>query len=105
MLYVMFLVNGTVFNPVMYFLGCILPDGDHRRAPISLLFPFWRMGFKHRGFTHTLYFPVIALVVGWLSWNWWAGVSLFLGVMIHLVMDAATPSGVRWFGLKKATRR
>lgn len=89
----------------MYFLGCILPDGDHRRAPISLLFPFWRLGFKHRGFTHTLYFVVICLFAGTLIWNFWAGLSLFVGVMTHLVMDACTPSGVRWFGGKKATRR
>lgn len=47
----------------------------------------------------------MCLGAGWVVWNWWAGVSLFVGVMIHLVMDAATPSGVRWLGRKRATRR
>lgn len=105
MFYLMFLNNHTIFNPIFYFLGCILMDGDHRNAPISMLFPFWRLGFRHRGFTHSLQFVVICMIIVYFIFSWWSAVSLFVGLMTHLILDAATPSGIRWIWKKrKATR-
>lgn len=95
--------------------GALLPDFDHAGSRISNRYPLlgWigRL-FKHRGFSHTLFFWILlsaGLYAGYLlgvGKAWWPGNSLIYpgiavfvgGGLSHILLDCLTPSGVPWFG-------
>lgn len=69
------------------------------------LLPLWLL-FNHRGFTHTWFglllfsLPIIELV----SLKW--AILFAAGYLLHLMMDATTPMGIKWFtGHKKRAYR
>lgn len=88
-------VDDVFLNPIPFLIGSLFPDADHRRAPIGSIIPLWIV-FNHRGFTHTLMGVVVfSLPIGvFYSWKWCA---LFAcGYLLHLMMDAGTPMGIKW---------
>lgn len=95
--------------------GALLPDFDHAGSRISNRSPalglIGRL-FKHRGFSHTLFFWML-LSIGLYAGYWWGvgkswwpehplanpGIVVFvLGGLSHLFLDSLTPTGVPWFG-------
>lgn len=70
--------------------------GKHRREykPFYLLSAAINALFGHRGFWHSIYCALIfGGIFGW--WQGWAfGLTVAGGYLIHLLLDAATPSGV-----------
>lgn len=97
MMWIFFAAGGTVLNPITLLLGSILPDSDHRHAPMGRIIPLWLI-FRHRGATHTIQAWAIVSALVWYLWGWRAGAGMFIGYGSHLVLDACTPSGVKWFG-------
>jgi len=90
------LANGDLFlNPILFLLGCILPDADHRRSLIGKILPLW-LWFRHRGAVHSVWFMLVCFAIAGSLWHPMAGIALAAGVFLHLIMDSCTPSGVRW---------
>lgn len=83
-------------------IGTILPDTDHREALAGKMLPLWTLGLKHRHETHSIFFA--ALFGGGLCLlSVSAGLGLFTGIILHLLLDSLTPQGLPklWFPLKK----
>jgi inner membrane protein len=83
--------------------GAMFPDADHKKAPIGRFIPLW-LFFKHRGFTHSFAgLVVFSLPFMYYSVKW---MCIFAaGYMLHLMLDAGTPMGVKWmFGHKRKKR-
>lgn len=98
-LWLMMAMGELYLNPIMFLLGSVLPDADHPKALIGKIIPLHLM-FRHRGFTHTVWFMIVCFSIG-STWNLWAGMSLSAGIFLHLMLDSCTPSGVRWFGRRR----
>lgn len=90
-------------NLILYFvlvlLGALLPDIDHDGSKINKIFPVTKwLGrlFKHRGFFHSIFPPVI--VFGALYWFGWGyiGIALGVGYLSHLFSDGLTKMGVNF---------
>lgn len=97
----LFMWNGGLFlNPITFLIGAVLPDCDIRSAPAGRILPLW-IWFRHRGIVHSWWFLLIFSGITALIWNWWAGLSLGAGYFTHLMMDACTPSGIRWLAKRK----
>lgn len=92
-------------------LGGLLPDLDAARStlqavrvggvqPLAPLARLLNRQFGHRGFLHSLCFlALLALLlmlgVLWLPWlPWPVAMGVLVGYASHLMLDAATPSGV-----------
>jgi membrane-bound metal-dependent hydrolase YbcI (DUF457 family) len=100
MLWVLFAAGGTLINPVTLLIGSVLPDADHRHAPMGRIFPLWLI-FRHRSWTHTIQAWAVVSAACWAIWGWRAGAGMFIGYGSHLMLDACTPSGVKWLGPKR----
>lgn len=73
-----------------YILGSLLPDCDHQHSLIGRII---YIPFKHRTWTHAIYFPVILFVVSWFyRWVFWLG----LGYLLHIFWDSFSASGIDW---------
>jgi membrane-bound metal-dependent hydrolase YbcI (DUF457 family) len=94
-------VDHEFLNPIPFLIGTMVPDCDHRKAPMGRILPLW-LFFRHRGFTHSL--VALALFSGLVSLydlKW--GILFAGGYFLHLMMDSGTPSGIAWLlGKKKA---
>lgn len=90
----------------LYLIGCILPDIDTERSYISklcrksvifawlpLIFNSWR----HHYWTHTCYFVLVVLPLGYLVPYMTLFVFLGLGYFVHLIVDSFGRKGVCWF--------
>jgi membrane-bound metal-dependent hydrolase YbcI (DUF457 family) len=86
-------------NPIPFLIGTLIPDADHRKAPMGRLIPIW-LFCRHRGFTHTVYGMVLfSSLVGIYDVKW--GLLFAGGYFLHLMLDSGTPSGIHWFGKRK----
>lgn len=96
-----------VSHPYLFFLlfviASLLPDIDHPGSTLGRkLWPFsWgiRLVFGHRGLIHSIFIPIVLVVLGWYTGYLWLGAAVAGGYFIHLVTDALTPSGVKPFGI------
>lgn len=96
-----FVEINSVFRYIIYFsliaLGVLLPDMDHsesyinKKLIITKIFAFF---FKHRGFLHSIYFPLILGMILWFYVGFFYGFALFIGYLSHILSDALTVSGV-----------
>ena len=78
-----------------YILGSVLPDADHPHSTIGKII---HLPFKHRTWTHAVYFPVVFIVIGiFYRWVFWLGI----GCLLHIFWDAFSASGVDFFYPKK----
>lgn len=93
-------VHTTFLNPIPYLFATLLPDADHKRAPMGRFIPLW-IWFKHRGWTHTIWALVtFSTLIGAIFGLKWGLLSAW-GYFIHLALDSGTSSGVKWLGRKK----
>ena len=80
-------------------LFAIFPDIDERNSKIGrkLKFLSYPIGliFKHRGLFHTIYPPIVILILFLILNNVIYGIAAFLGYFSHLLMDALTINGIR----------
>jgi membrane-bound metal-dependent hydrolase YbcI (DUF457 family) len=102
-----FYINNPKVSLIFILIGSILPDCDIFGAPAGWFLPLWifrwkgRPIFNHRGIIHTI--PA-ALFFGLITTKFFGvanGVSLFIGYISHLFMDAFTPMGICWWKGKK----
>lgn len=68
--------------------GSILPDIDHPGSMIGKNVPLLPKLFRHRGFTHSLLFCLLTLLI-----NIWVSIGCF----VHIIMDMMTKHGVELF--------
>lgn len=89
----------TLFTILITGIAGLLPDID---IPLSLI--IHKLGYQvpllfHRGFTHTLLFGLIFLILGGIFWNLqkkkWAilGFVAAFGISIHIILDLVISSG------------
>jgi inner membrane protein len=105
MLYLFLVLNDNkldhILNPIFIIIGSLFPDGDHKHAPMGKILPLWLI-CKHRGFTHSIQGMVgFTAIIGMFNLYW--GLSFGIGYFTHLILDAMTPSGVKWWWKKKKT--
>jgi len=80
-------------------LGSLLPDVDHQGSLINRLFPVTKIAahfFKHRGFFHSIFPPLILWGVTRASAYALIGQALVLGYVTHLFSDSFTKWGVNY---------
>lgn len=78
-----------------YILGSVLPDVDHQYSTIGKII---HLPFKHRTWTHAIYFPTLFIVIGiFYRWVFWLGV----GYLLHIFWDSFSASGIDFFYPKK----
>ncbi len=101
LLFIQFIEINSLTKFFSYFalvlIGSILPDIDHpsslinKKVKISKIFTFL---FNHRGFTHSIFMPIILLGILWHFLELFYGISLFIGYIAHLFADAITLEGI-----------
>jgi inner membrane protein len=92
-----YMAPGIVIESLCVFLGLLLPDVDHPSSTIGkrvkwLSYPVWAF-FGHRGITHSFIFPLLIVFAGHyynIALMQWVA----LGVILHLLGDFLTPSGI-----------
>lgn len=88
-------VNPVVFTLLTTF-GSLLPDIDHEKSKINRAVPVTRWIpriFKHRGFFHSLFPPVIMIFFFWQFNLMDLGLPLVVGYLSHLASDCLTKLG------------
>jgi len=85
-------VNPILFLLVAAFAG-LLPDIDHSGSKLGRYVPFVGMIFKHRGFLHSI-FPPIILYVLLAGVHETVALAVFVGYISHLIGDAITKHGI-----------
>lgn len=86
---------------VLFILGSVLPDIDSSGSKVGrkfgLVSEVIEFFFGHRGFFHSIF---VGLGLGLILYGYGyksLGIGLFLGYMLHLVLDAFTIHGIRFF--------
>lgn len=86
---------------LLVLLGSLLPDIDESRSKMVRLSGVVGMAVsffsKHRGFFHSLAFVVLVTLISRLFLGYYYAWALFLGLVGHLLADAATRKGVNLF--------
>lgn len=76
---------------LLYIFGTVLPDID---TPYSMVGRHVHLPFKHRTWTHALWFPIVFCVAGiFFKPLFWLGI----GMVVHDFWDALSISGIHWF--------
>ena len=86
--YIIKLATYVFFAFLFYYIGSLLPDIDSEN---SLLGRYFHIPMEHRTWTHTIYFPILILVI---SFVWPIFFWLFFGIMTHLFWDSLSFGGV-----------
>ena len=84
---------------VLVAFGALLPDVDHESSTVNKICPVTRilpLFFKHRGFFHSIFPPIIMLSVFWFFHQEFIGLALTFGYLTHLLSDSLTHMGVNW---------
>ena len=80
----------------------ILPDIDSSQSKIGRgmwpLSALLQLFFGHRGFLHSIFIPLGILFVSWYYGYLWIGYAAAGGYFLHLLVDAMTVGGIRFFG-------
>jgi inner membrane protein len=81
-------------------LGSLLPDVDEPNSYIGKKLPFIskplrKAGLKHRTFTHSVFFPLLFLPLGYFFNPFFYFVSF--GILMHLIGDYLTNTGIPVF--------
>lgn len=99
-LFVVILSPMLHINPILFLLvavfATLLPDIDHANSKLGRKVPLVSFFFKHRGFLHSLFPPIILYVVFAFIYEP-IGIALFVGYVSHLIGDAVTEHGIRPF--------
>lgn len=94
-------VENQILFLVFLLFFAVFPDIDEKSSKISKRIKFLSYPinfiFSHRGFFHTVYFP-LALFLLFLSIDETIlGISVVAGYLSHLFLDSLTKSGIRIF--------
>lgn len=98
-----FLLNPvfSIFYLLIPFLA-ILPDADHGQDSISKKLGFKIVPWKHRGWSHTIYFPFVVIGLFYLLSHFfnlwlvlWDYIVLWIIIFSHTLGDIFTVSGIR----------
>ena len=79
--------------------GSLLPDVDHKDSKINKIIPVTKIVpvfFKHRGFFHSLFVPLMLYVICWYFQAPFIGFALVFGYLTHLASDGLTLMGVNF---------
>jgi inner membrane protein len=90
---------GMLFFPLVL-VGALLPDVDHEGSTFNKKFPLTRwipLFFEHRGVFHSLFPPMIVVIVAAFMGYAWMGAAIALGYISHLLSDSLTRLGTRPF--------
>ena len=92
--------NQILFLILLLFFG-VFPDIDEKSSKISkktkILSRPISFLFKHRGFFHTIYFPLILFLLFFIMNQRILGIAAVAGYLSHLFLDSLTKSGIRIF--------
>lgn len=92
-------------NLLVVIFASLLPDADIRKSPMGKVLPLW-LFFNHRGFTHTIPCTLLLTYLAYWLTDWNIALSFFIGYMSHLMLDALTPMGIKWwFGHGKRKKK
>ncbi|MBD3259893.1 hypothetical protein GF371_04665 [Candidatus Woesearchaeota archaeon] len=90
-------------NYIIYFavilFAALLPDTDHPESNINKkipVFKFFSYIFKHRGFLHTLWIPLIVFVLLYKFGYYQYGIAVAVGYGAHLLSDSLTKAGINF---------
>ncbi|MBW2987501.1 metal-dependent hydrolase [Candidatus Woesearchaeota archaeon] len=88
-------------NYIIYFaivlFAALLPDCDHPDSSINKKVPIFKVFayiFKHRGFFHTLWVPLVVFFLLYKFGYYQYGVAVAVGYGAHLLSDGLTKMGV-----------
>ena len=91
--------NKVLFITVLLFFS-VFPDIDERSSKVGKklrpLSHFARL-FGHRTIFHTIYFPLLILLILSLFGFLTVGIAALVGYSLHLFLDSITKQGVAWF--------
>jgi inner membrane protein len=102
----------NVGNPIIFVLlftfSTMLPDLDTPKSKLGrqagILSTILSYLFGHRGFLHSIWIPLALLIGLWYKGFPVYGFAIFGGYMTHLIVDALTLGGVKFFWLGKKTK-
>lgn len=90
-------INPYIFFPLVLFFS-ILPDIDHSKSYISRKFPLLtgpiHLFFKHRGFFHSIFPPLILFIIFYHFSYPSMAFGILIGYLAHLLGDGLTKSGI-----------
>jgi len=97
-----FPIEGTLYKflfSLFLVIGAMLPDIDHPRSKIGQKYWMVSMFTKHRGAFHSIFLPLVFLVLAWIfvPQAMSAVLGLAVGYIAHLIGDAITVTGIRPF--------
>ncbi|MBI4148462.1 metal-dependent hydrolase [Candidatus Woesearchaeota archaeon] len=84
---------------VLVVFGSLLPDVDHKGSKINRLLPVTKLVatfFRHRGFFHSIFPPLIILGIGYYYEFILVAQALAIGYLSHLLSDSFTKLGVNY---------
>ncbi len=94
----------SISHYVVYFglitFGVLLPDIDHPNSKLNNNLPIFKiipLFFKHRGFFHSIFPPIILGLLIWKYVGFFISLPLFTGYLAHLISDALTINGINFF--------
>lgn len=94
-------VKNQILFLIFLLFFAVFPDIDEKRSKVSRKIKFLSIPinfiFKHRGFLHTIYFPLFLFVLFLLMNEKILGVAVLAGYLSHLFLDSLTKSGIRIF--------
>ena len=86
-------LQAAIIFALVYF-GALLPDID---SNTSILGRYVHLPLEHRGFTHSFYFLLPFLIIGYFNaYVLW----IAFGIFTHLLMDSFSYAGNCWFNYK-----
>jgi inner membrane protein len=87
---------------LIFLFFTLLPDIDSRQSKIGRkAWPLsWLLStvFGHRGLLHSIFVPIAILIASWYYGYLWVGYAAAGGYLVHLLCDAMTVGGIRFFG-------
>jgi inner membrane protein len=97
-----FVVSQPVLFLVLFCFATILPDIDTSKSKVGKkmwpLSSLLEIVFGHRGFLHSVWIPLGVLFVSVYFGMTFIGTTFMLGYTLHLIVDALTLGGIRFFG-------
>lgn len=96
-----FNIQGKLLFVLIAALFSILPDIDKPKSKIGrknkIISGIIGFVFGHRGIFHSIYIPLILLLIFYSSINNEMGIAILIGYFSHLAADALTKQGIRPF--------
>lgn len=90
--------NQILFLFIILF-SSILPDIDEKTSTISKKIKWLARPinflFKHRGFFHSLYIPILISIIFIIFKQYLLALAILIGYLSHLILDSLTKSGIK----------